>query len=56
MVKVLSPELKEEELQKAVEPILQEYLEHGDSAEVAVRITVTSCVLFWQCIASQSLL
>ena len=37
MVNVVAPELNEEEVPKAVEPILQEYLDHGDSAEVVVR-------------------
>ena len=37
VVNVVAPELNEEEVPKAVEPILQEYLDHGDSAEVVVR-------------------
>ena len=35
-MKGIAPELKEEELLRSVEPILQEYLEHGDSGEVVV--------------------
>ena len=35
---VSEPVLNDEELEKVLEPILQEYLEHGNSAEVEVRL------------------
>ena len=35
-LKVVKPALKPEEIEKAVHPIIKEYLEHGDSEETAV--------------------
>lgn len=40
VVKEVAPELKEEELPNAIEPILREYLEHGDSSEVMALINM----------------
>ncbi len=37
VMRMLKPRLLESDLVKAVEPILQEYLEHGDSKEAKVR-------------------
>ena len=36
-LKAITPQLKGEELQKVVEPIVKEYFEHGDTDEVVVR-------------------
>ena len=36
MVRAISPVMTHDELTRAVEPILYEFLEHGDSEEVAV--------------------
>lgn len=33
------PELEEGELEKVMNPIIQEYFEHGDTKEVEVRLT-----------------
>ncbi|CAH1784453.1 unnamed protein product [Owenia fusiformis] len=38
VVKKVVPEVTEDELTKSVEPILQEYLEHGDTDEVAASL------------------
>ena len=38
MVQKITPELTEAELVTTVTPILQEYLEHGDTNEVAVSL------------------
>lgn len=40
MYATVVPELEEGELEKVMNPIIQEYFEHGDTKEVEVRLHV----------------
>lgn len=45
------PEVDERELEKMVNPIVQEYFEHGDTKEVQVRPHARLVGLHWKVVA-----